>query len=342
MLKNCCGQYKIGGENVKCSHCGSKNIVHKGKRKTLRFSNQIYLCKNCGRHFSLKQGKFDPLLILHAVSAYNSNKSLSETVDLISKRFRVSISRMTILRWVKLHGGPYLRLRNRLSEKYPEVDTMISKQFVHSGLVYSYTLHLHKLKEFCKYEGLAKYLMDIDSWIDKYFSSGMRCSQMKPVSSVDVEGKKNFLCDAADLAISACSELKERHSLVQKHLLSNDSCTIATEIPVYMWDKDRGAICGHIDVLQIRFGKIWVVDFKPGAKFVDKNKVSAQLYWYSRALSFRSKIPLSEFRCCWFDSEVCFEFNPCNVKIDNAAGSKPVTSGDGIVTAGCNTQASKM
>ena len=327
---------------MKCKHCGSESIILKGRRKCHRSFNQTFKCKNCARHFSLKQGKFDPSLILFAVSAYNCNKSLSETAQLVSKKFRISVSRMTILRWVKFHGKAYLRLRNKLSEKYPNVETIISKQFVHSGLVYSFMLHQHKLREFCKYEGMKAYLQGIDNWIDKYFSSGMRCSQMKQVCAVDVEEKRNLLCDAANLAISACSELRERHSLVQKHLLSNDSCTIATEVPVYMWDKQIGAICGHIDILQVRFGKIWVVDFKPGAKFVDKKKVAAQLYWYAQALAFRSKIPLNEFRCCWFDSEVCFEFDPCKVKIDGNPDSKTVTSGNGDVTDCCNTQETEM
>ena len=127
--------------------------------------------------------------------------------------------------------------------------------------------------------------------------------------------KKNFICSAVGNVLSACSSNKERHSVVQSYLLYNDSATIACEVPVWMWDKKIGSVCGHIDVLQIRFGKIWVMDYKPNARSVDKLRVGSQLYWYSRALSFRSKVPLSKFRCAWFDEQGCYEFDPNKMRL---------------------------
>jgi hypothetical protein len=257
---------------------------------------------------------------------YNSGKSLAKTSELIRKEFKIEVSPMTILRWTKKYGGSYLRIRETLLEKYSGVETIRSKQFIHSGLVYSFMLHQLKLREFCRYDGLKDYLTGLDDWVDKYFSSGTRCSQIQSPAFVEIEEKRNFLCDAVNHALAACEDLKERHSIVQKHLLFNDSSTIAVEVPVWAYDKQIGPICGHIDAIQVRFGKLWVIDYKPGAEFLNREKVISQLFWYARALSFRAKVPLSEICCCWFDEQKCFEFEPSKVRLKD----KDASNGKGI------------
>ena len=94
-------------------------------------------------------------------------------------------------------------------------------------------------------------------------------------------------------------------------MLINDSSTIACEVPVWFWDKklDMG-ICGHIDILQIRQGKIFVLDYKPDAGKEKEDKVASQLYLYASGLSFRTGLPLQSFRCAWFDEHMYYEFNP--------------------------------
>lgn len=53
-------------------------------------------------------------------------------------------------------------------------------------------------------------------------------------------------------------------------------------------------ITGHIDVLQIRNGKIHILDYKPGA---NKEKPIEQLMVYALALSRRTHLPLYDFVC---------------------------------------------
>ena len=197
---------------MQCKFCGAEKIVRNGTRKTSRLHNQKYLCINCGKQFCQKHGKFCTKLILSAVCAYNSGKSLAKTAELIWKENRIKVTPMTISRWTKRYGGSYFQIRDGLQEKYPDVEVVISKQFIHSGLVYSYTLHQHKLYEFCKYDGLKKYLLSVDPWIDSYFSSGTRCSQIPPCAIVDLQEKKNYLLQAVDEALSACHHMKERHA----------------------------------------------------------------------------------------------------------------------------------
>jgi hypothetical protein len=226
------------------------------------------------------------------------------------------VSHMTILRWAKSLGSSFLRLRDGLVLKYEKnVPAVTSRAFIHSGQAYGFMLHNWKLREFCHQEGLREYLSGLGPWIDGYFASGSRCSELRNIEHVETVEKRNFLCDAAARILSACDELRERHSVLEEYLVFNDSSTIAAEVPVFMFDKGVGKIHGHIDLVQVRFGKVWVVDYKPGARSVDRMKVASQLYWYARGLSYRAKIPLSEIRCCWFDSEVCFEFDPGTVRL---------------------------
>ena len=85
-----------------------------------------------------------------------------------------------------------------------------------------------------------------------------------------------------------------------------------------MWLYERSLdarLSGHIDVLQIRQGLIYVLDYKPGAEKENVNKVVSQLYWYATGLSFRTRIPLRVFRCAWFDENGYFKFDPGKVRI---------------------------
>jgi len=95
---------------------------------------------------------------------------------------------------------------------------------------------------------------------------------------VDFVEKRNFLCDAVSIILGACEDLRERHSILQEYLVYNDTSTIAAEVPVFMYDKGIGKIHGHIDLVQVRYGKVWVIDYKPGSRSVDKMKTASQLY----------------------------------------------------------------
>ncbi len=99
-------------------------------------------------------------------------------------------------------------------------------------------------------------------------------------------------------------------------MLINDSSTVACEVPVWLFEKNLNAsICGHIDILQIRNGLVYVLDFKPDAAFENVQKVASQLFFYASGLSFRTGIRLENFRCAWFDDRVYYEFSPKDAKV---------------------------
>ena len=123
--------------------------------------------------------------------------------------------------------------------------------------------------------------------------------------------KYNNACRMVELALLLCRNNRERHDRVEDFMLVNDSSTVAVEVPVWLYEKTLGVrINGHVDVLQVRNDKIFILDYKPGARRENPEKVMTQLYLYALGLSFRTKIPLPEFRCAWFDEEVYYEFDP--------------------------------
>jgi ATP-dependent exoDNAse (exonuclease V) beta subunit len=119
---------------------------------------------------------------------------------------------------------------------------------------------------------------------------------------------------------------KRRHDEIQRFMLITDSVTVAVEVPILLTPEDirhmqrvlgfqipietDTTLTGHIDVLQIRNGKIHILDYKPGAA---KEKPVAQLMVYALALSRRTGLRLYDFVCAWFDGHHYFEFYPLHV-----------------------------
>jgi ATP-dependent exoDNAse (exonuclease V) beta subunit len=118
---------------------------------------------------------------------------------------------------------------------------------------------------------------------------------------------------------------KRRHDELQRFMLMTDSVTVAVEVPIYLTSADirhmqqlgfhipittTGTITGHIDVLQIRNGRVHILDYKPGA---NHERPIAQLMVYALALSRRTGLRLFDFTCAWFDDRHYFEFHPLHV-----------------------------
>jgi ATP-dependent exoDNAse (exonuclease V) beta subunit len=105
-------------------------------------------------------------------------------------------------------------------------------------------------------------------------------------------------------------------------MLINDSVTVAVEIPIYLTatdlayyrhhgfdlDFDAEVVTGHIDFLQIRNGRLHILDYKPEAR--NETHAHVQLTIYALALARRAGLPLKLFKCAWFDEKDYFEFYP--------------------------------
>jgi ATP-dependent exoDNAse (exonuclease V) beta subunit len=126
----------------------------------------------------------------------------------------------------------------------------------------------------------------------------------------------------AELAQTLAKTNHDRHTQVENFFLINDTATIATEVPVYLKPNElttqerlkygldlKDTLSGHIDMIQVRFNNIHILDYKPDAKINDKAGAD-QLFLYAMALSKRTKIPLDRFKCAYFDDKNYFQIKP--------------------------------
>lgn len=189
------------------------------------------------------------------------------------------------------------------------------------GWYYFYRIHekkrdllLEDIKE------LKNYLNFVSvSCPNEYFMAGPRSSnltfKLNKTKIVEISGH-----EVSNLAREALdgSAKKDAHTKVELFLLEKDQNTIAVEVPIWLKKeeledfsclfKSELPLTGHIDILRIEDGKIWIWDFKPYAK--EEKYAATQLFFYALMLSIRTKIPLDEFRCGYFDSQIAYAFKP--------------------------------
>lgn len=161
-----------------------------------------------------------------------------------------------------------------------------------------------------------------DECPDEYFNDGnLRGSQLKFKINTNLtipdEHEVNLL-SRYGLAVNG-DRYKNNHSKVQVFMIEHDKKTIATEVPIWV-NKDElknnnqlnfdncDMITGHIDVLRLEDGKIWVWDYKPNAQ--REEYATTQVYFYALMLSKRTGIDLKNFMCGYFDSNFTYIFNP--------------------------------
>ena len=309
-----------------CPICKNLNIIKKGKRKTKYKLQQIFYCKKCKKRFVngiLNNKTYPPNVIINAISYYNLGYTYEESSKLVNQRFKVKTTKSSVQRWLVEFSDvcSFGRIRKDIIKNFNKVDIIFTNIFKHQGLEYVFRYHLGKLKRYgFDFSGLAMYIKSFEQGCpDEMFEGGERCSHIKLDVDIKKFGKKTQACLLAKLAIQTVEDNRKRHDVVEEFMLINDTATVACETPVWFWDKYLDiAICGHIDILQIRNGIIYVLDYKPNAARENEHKVASQLYLYARGLSFRSGIPLNRFRCAWFDENDYYEFDLSKIELKKA------------------------
>ena len=200
---------------------------------------------------------------------------------------------------------------------------------------------------------LKEYLDNVSSETPhQYFAEGERMSEIKSKfdkADMIVKSKFNYANKLAAFVLPSVPENRERHEELQRFMIANDSCTVATEVPVYIRREDiehmenvlkfkivgeegitfkgkekKGIaqsegnvgtgmpklLTGHIDFVQIRNGQVHLLDYKPNAA---KEKPIEQLTWYALAMSRLTGLRIFNFTCAWFDEKDYFEFYPLHV-----------------------------
>lgn len=155
-------------------------------------------------------------------------------------------------------------------------------------------------------------------------SSGQTCCQYR----IDIHlnhTRKHELLEFANASLSF-EQFKSRHENLQKFLLLEDPCTVASEVPLWLEPHEiknyaelfqaDDVLTGHVDILRLeKDGRIGVWDYKPGA--LNEQKAMIQVFLYAFMLSIRTGICLKDIICGYFDESDIFYFEPCQVKTFN-------------------------
>jgi transposase-like protein len=335
-----------------CPHCGSHVLTRRGTRKKKLEIVQLWRCASCKKTFTpgptAIRGKTYPLrTVFNALSTYNLGYSLNDTAARMKSKTGRAIGASTIEGWLRQHRPlmSYLRLRGRGRHLFPPEQTIRSIKLYHRQ-VYGYAFHRSKL-EFLRrgelddkrsgdtrFTPIANFLEAIPLICphDLFRTEDRaRASQAQPafadVSRVIVNRKENVATRIADLIIPAVGNNKLRHETLQTFMLTNDSVTVAIEIPIWLAERDIAAlekqhgvelaprvgaaertITGHIDFLQVRNGCVHLLDYKPDAR---TNKPIAQLAIYALALTrLVPGLKLFDIKCAWFNEHEYAEFFP--------------------------------
>ena len=120
-------------DNIECIKCKSENIVKDGKRHNKKGLSQKYLCRECEYRFVVNTGfensKKEPKLICASIDLYFKGVSLRKVADHVKQFYGVSISNVSVLRWVQRFGevvSPFVNSLNppHLGGVY-QVDEMV-------------------------------------------------------------------------------------------------------------------------------------------------------------------------------------------------------------------------
>lgn len=340
---------KTSEKTVKCPECRAfgNDIQKKGFRENKREEVQKYFCKKCKRHFVIRKmmHKTYPVnVILNSISFYNRGMSLENASKKVNMKFGIKTSPRLISSWMNEFSDicTFRRVRGKFScKKGFAFSNPVFEKLIEHKQPYLYKYHKLKIDMFLRdyFSGLKNYLFGVAETCphELFLQDNLRSSQIRinyaTIKKIGVEKKNNYACKLAGLALKMARTNRERHEIVQDFMLSNDTSTLAVEVPIWLSKKEiekinselgvfsdvcgnnsnvceNEEITGHIDFVQARYGIIYILDYKPEAERID---AVSQLFTYALALSTRTDIWLRNFRCAWFDEKAYYEFNPNDI-----------------------------
>lgn len=325
-----------------CPYCESKNTVRRGKRKKKHETVQLYLCKECGRTFTpqIVKGKHYPLrVILDGLSLYDLGYTLEDTCRLLKEKYGLGVRPATLSNWLEEFEAlcRYLRIR-KFGKKLYSPHQIIQGINLYHRQIYKFRIHQAKLTLLLQEDIRHRKFWPLKEFLEAmfeecphhFFKEGQRVSETKVDFNLDkvlIKEKQNLANRLARLVLQAVQDNKLRHEALQQFFLSNDSVTVATEVPVYLLPEDiehmesqldfkipmkiEKVLTGHIDLIQLRNNAVHIMDYKPEA--AKGRPPIEQLTLYALALSRLTGLRLYEFKCGWFDENSYFEFFPLHV-----------------------------
>jgi len=302
-----------------CPHCDSSLTPSRSGSRTLVCgeSRALFRCRDCGRRFSNDHRgghRHLPQLVLRALERVCSGYTLAETREALGREFGVEPSKSSISRWAKQHPLPIREVLPSLLE--PGV-ALVHRLAVGQGESrFHFAYHQGKLRFAKKFQGLKRYFAWLEKSMDRTrFEEARNCSAVIHEDlAVGVETrhvKGTHLNHMAEKALTLVSDKAKRHEVVEAYFLYTDRNTVVTELPLFAYDRELGEIvCGQLDLLQVRQGRVLLLDYKPNARKETRQSVMNQLTLYARALHYRASIPLWAMQCAWFDEKDIYYFSP--------------------------------
>jgi transposase-like protein len=305
-------------ERPTCPKCNSNNSVIKwGIRNLKEDKVQVYLCKSCSKRFTdrkLKHTSYPPKLILTAITYFNQGHTLDMTVRTMRRRFKTKIPISTLNNWINRYGDelPFTKLRKKYT--LDPNQTIRTRRLFHPQ-PYLFKVHTLKLnikgKQFPQLKRYINYMLN--NPMDHIFQSKKVHRVSELANTIDLPKpsirsvKNSPACRMTDLALELAKTKSERHQKVEEFFLTNDSATVAVELPVYLSKSESGynkPLTGHIDLVQVRSNRVHIMDYKP-----DKSgNVINQLQLYAKCLKKRTG--LSNITCAYFDENGYYQFTP--------------------------------
>jgi hypothetical protein len=335
----------IGATLERCIYCAGSQITRRGKRYKQHEILQRWYCHRCAVSFSPRtagKGSTYPLkVILETLCRFYQGHTIAGSANYIRGRFGLTIHPRTISRWLTEYHSltTYARLRDKARQTHTPRQLIRSTR-LHHKQVYMYRTHSGKLAQILNthehqsFRPIADYLTDMAENCPHHLfqdsgNTNNRASAGKAafnLDAVEIKAKRNHACKIAELVLQTVTSNKRRHDEIQRFMLTTDSVTVAVEVPIILTPEDirhmQGqlgfniplqtdtTLTGHIDVLQLRNGRVHILDYKPGAA---KEKPITQLMVYALAFSRRTGLRLYDFVCAWFDEHHYFEFYPLHV-----------------------------
>lgn len=302
---------------MNCLYCKSnKHIIKAGIRQTHEGIIQKYYCKHCKKYFTNKTQPYThyPLhVILYTLQQYNKGYPVKKAKTLSGKKYRYSPPERTIYSWIKRYQNTltFLKLRKLYAV---EPSNLVSIQRFHHQQIYPFTYHNLKLNLNSKqFPQLKRYI----NWVERslptnIFLSGPRASQCIINKKIKTKPKNSIAPELAKLSLALQGKNQSAHEAVEQFFLYNDSTTICTELPVFLNPKETTEfnidtpLTGHIDIIQIRNNKVYIMDYKPNLNHPEH--YIGQLTAYKQALHKRTQIPEDTIITSVFNEYDYYEF----------------------------------
>lgn len=296
-------------------------------------------------------------VILDALDRYDRLHSADEVALALSRRYRLPVRERTVRQWIADFRPVLPITRYRAHLKTSEAkrrdagipgSLLLESRLLH-GLTYDFKFHRGKMSWLLEKDRNRRF-SSLRDFLDRVprecphdlFRENSRKKRRASqeggrfrIDDTTIVARENLAPEMARFVLPSVTRNKDRHAAVQRFMLVHDATTVAVEVPITLTADDvthfrnrlgfdcpldipeETPITGHIDLVQIRNGKIYILDYKPGA---ESEKPITQLMIYALALSRRLRLPLAEFLCAWFDDRHYWEFYPLPVVHKQSGG----------------------